>query len=103
MGRTSPDPSGWHVANLFWKGNIFFPNPITDPQNGPRLYKLPLYGAVIATLTTGKGVRFGFSVKAEDRSEFVFSSTNEEIAREWMEVVEKQKANIESALSSITI
>jgi hypothetical protein len=67
------------------------------------LYKLPLYGAVIAPLTTGKGVRFGFTVKAEERSEFVFSSSNETLAKEWMEIVEKQKASIESALSSITI
>lgn len=72
-------------------------------QNGPRLYKLPLYGAVVAPLTTGKGVRFGFSIKAEDRSEFVFSSVSEQIAKDWMDVVQKQKANIESALSSITV
>eukprot|EP01127_Copromyxa_protea_P014810 TRINITY_DN4183_c0_g1_i2.p2 TRINITY_DN4183_c0_g1~~TRINITY_DN4183_c0_g1_i2.p2 ORF type:complete len:155 (-),score=36.77 TRINITY_DN4183_c0_g1_i2:136-600(-) len=69
---------------------------------GPRLYKLPLYGAVVAPLTTGKGVRFGFSIKAEDRSEFVFSSLSEEVATEWMDLVQKQKTNIESALSSIT-
>lgn len=48
-------------------------------------------------------MRFGFSVKAEDRSEFVFSSVNEALANDWMEVVQKQKATIESALSSISV
>lgn len=72
-------------------------------KNGPRLYKVALYGSTITNLDSKGQPRWGFNIQTEGGTSYAISSKNQAKAEDWLNAITIQKNNIEEAINEIVM